>query len=73
MPITPVNTVTDLADDPHLQAVRWWRQEEHPGLGTLTVPGSPFRTGHDWWVWSRAPMLGEHNDEIAAELAGGGR
>ena len=68
IPITPVNTVGDLRHDPHLEAVGWWRTESHPVLGDFTVPGSPFTTDGDWWAWQRAPMLGEHTDEVLGEL-----
>ncbi|WP_419841544.1 CaiB/BaiF CoA transferase family protein [Candidatus Poriferisodalis sp.] len=68
IPITPVNTVGDLRHDPHLDAVGWWRTEEHPVLGSFTVPGSPFTTDGDWWAWKRAPLLGEHTDEVLNEL-----
>lgn len=68
IPITPVSTVADLRVDPHLEAVGWWRNETHPTLGTYTVAGSPFTTGDDWWAWVRAPLLGEHTDEVIAEL-----
>jgi len=69
IPITPVNTVGDLRTDPHLEAVGWWRSEEHPVLGSYTVPGSPFNTDGDWWAWDRAPMLGEHTEEVLGELS----
>lgn len=68
IPITPVNTVGDLRTDPHLDAVGWWRSEDHPVLGTYSVPGSPFTTAGDWWAWDRAPLLGEHTDEVLASL-----
>ena len=64
IPVTPVNTVDDLRSDPHLEATGWWRTEEHPALGSYTVPGSPFSTPDDWWAWTRAPMLGEHTASV---------
>jgi len=60
IPTTPVNTVADLRRDPHLQSVGFWRDQEHPVLGTLPGPGAPFRVNHDWWHWAAAPRLGEH-------------
>jgi crotonobetainyl-CoA:carnitine CoA-transferase CaiB-like acyl-CoA transferase len=69
IPLTPVNTVADLRADPHLQAAGWWREEHHPHLGSYPVPGAPFRTNHDWWAWTRAPLLGEHTDAVLADLA----
>ena len=68
IPVTPVNTVADLQADPHLEAVGWWSDEEHPAIGTFTLPGSPFRTDSDWWAWTRAPLLGEHTDEVISSL-----
>jgi crotonobetainyl-CoA:carnitine CoA-transferase CaiB-like acyl-CoA transferase len=67
IPTTPVNTVADLRNDPHLRSAGFWRDEEHPVLGTLPGPGGPFRVNHDWWQWASAPKLGEHTaDELAA-------
>jgi benzylsuccinate CoA-transferase BbsE subunit len=63
IPTTPVNTVADLRSDPHLQSVGFWREDDHPILGTLPGPGSPFRVNHDWWAWTHAPQLGEHTKE----------
>jgi crotonobetainyl-CoA:carnitine CoA-transferase CaiB-like acyl-CoA transferase len=68
IPITPVNTVADLRSDPHLRSAGFWRDEEHPVLGTLTSPGAPFRVDHDWWTWASAPRLGEHTDEVLAAV-----
>jgi crotonobetainyl-CoA:carnitine CoA-transferase CaiB-like acyl-CoA transferase len=66
IPITPVNTVADLRSDPHLRGAGFWRDDEHPVLGTLPGPGAPFRVNHDWWHWASAPRLGEHTaDELA--------
>jgi crotonobetainyl-CoA:carnitine CoA-transferase CaiB-like acyl-CoA transferase len=65
IPATPVNAIEDLFDDPHLQAVGFWHEIEHPTEGLLRVPGVPG-------TWSRtqpdirrlAPGLGEHTDEV---------
>jgi crotonobetainyl-CoA:carnitine CoA-transferase CaiB-like acyl-CoA transferase len=65
IPATGVNSIEDLFDDPHLQAVGFWHEIEHPTEGLLRVPGVPG-------TWSRtqpdirrlAPGLGEHTDEV---------
>jgi crotonobetainyl-CoA:carnitine CoA-transferase CaiB-like acyl-CoA transferase len=65
IPATPVNTIDDLFDDPHLKAVGFWQEIEHPTEGLLRVPGIPG-------TWSRtqpdirrlAPGLGEHTAEV---------
>jgi len=60
IPITPVNTIADLANDPHLRQSGFWREDRHPVLGTVHTPGAPFRVDHDWWHWASAPTLGQH-------------
>ncbi len=64
IPITPVNTVEALRNDPHLAATGFWQQGEMPDGATVEVPGAPFRTSAAWWATSRAPLLGEHSAEI---------
>jgi crotonobetainyl-CoA:carnitine CoA-transferase CaiB-like acyl-CoA transferase len=66
IPTTPVNTIADLRADPHLASSGFWRNEEHPRLGTIPVPGAPFRVNHDWWRWTSAPTLGEHTADVLA-------
>jgi benzylsuccinate CoA-transferase BbsE subunit len=66
IPTTPVNTVADLRRDPHLQSAGFWRDDEHPVLGTLPSPGAAFRVNHDWWTWTSAPLLGEHTADLLA-------
>jgi crotonobetainyl-CoA:carnitine CoA-transferase CaiB-like acyl-CoA transferase len=62
----PVFTPEDILGDPQLEARGFWEPVEHPELGaTLTYPG-PFTRLPDapCRIRRRAPLLGEHNDEI---------
>jgi formyl-CoA transferase len=68
IPITPVNTIADLLVDPHMQAAGYFNEASHPAIGTYTRPGPPFRVNHDWWDIGRAPLLGEHTDEVLSGL-----
>lgn len=68
IPITPVNTVADLLADPHLQAAKYFNQMDHPAIGSYTRPGTPFRVNRDWWSIGRAPLLGEHTEEVLGQL-----
>ena len=44
---------------------------EQPGIGSYLVPGSPFEFGEFERVTpERAPVLGEHTDEILADILG---
>lgn len=63
IPCTPVNTVADLADDPHLAARGFWVDVEHPVLGTTRMPGPPYRLSATPWRAGRAPLLGEHDGD----------
>lgn len=66
IPITPVNTVADLAVDPHLEAAGFWREGDHPVVGPHRHPGAPFTGAEGWWHWSRAPLLDEHRHDVAS-------
>lgn len=70
IPASPVNSIDDLFDDPHLQAVGFWQEIDHPTEGKLRVasfPGTWSRTQPD--IRRLAPNLGEHNDEILTTWA----
>ncbi|MFC1991877.1 CaiB/BaiF CoA transferase family protein [Chloroflexota bacterium] len=62
----PVATTADMLENPHLIARDFWVELEHPELGTtITYPGAfgcfsevPLKMA------SRAPLIGEHNQEI---------
>jgi crotonobetainyl-CoA:carnitine CoA-transferase CaiB-like acyl-CoA transferase len=49
-------------------------EQQHPLLGTIRLPNLPFRFSDcDTSPRSVAPLLGQHNREIAAELGYGGQ
>ncbi|MCW0216506.1 MAG: CoA transferase [Pseudonocardia sp.] len=43
-------------------------EHEHPGVGTIRTPRVPFLMGATPAVPGRPPRLGEHTDEVLAEL-----
>jgi len=62
---------------PQMRARRYFQEVDHPVVGRWTYPGPPFRLtdgspGGDGWGWraGRAPLLGEHNEEVFGELLG---
>ena len=70
IPATPVNSVDRLFTDPHLAAVGFWEEREHPTEGRMRVtrfPGTWSRTQPE--VRRLAPNHGEHTDEILREAA----
>ncbi len=58
------NSAEDLLKDPNYEARGFWVDMEHPEAGKLTYPGAPVIMSETAWQTSRAPLLGEHNEEI---------
>jgi crotonobetainyl-CoA:carnitine CoA-transferase CaiB-like acyl-CoA transferase len=68
VPATPVRTLEELIDDPHLVATEFWRMQEHPTEGTLRVPAPSARFSRTTADVRRlAPRLGEHTREVLRE------
>lgn len=69
IPASPVNSVEDLLSDPHLRAVDFFTEIEHPTEGTLSVNRFPIEFSRTPAVMRNpAPNLGEHTDEVRAEV-----
>jgi crotonobetainyl-CoA:carnitine CoA-transferase CaiB-like acyl-CoA transferase len=61
-----IRTPDDLLDDGHLHDRGFWVSVEHPELGkSFTYPG-PAGIWNDspWRIYRRAPLVGEHNEEV---------
>jgi crotonobetainyl-CoA:carnitine CoA-transferase CaiB-like acyl-CoA transferase len=72
VPTIVVNTLEDLTRDPHLQAVGFWQEVEHPTEGRLRMTRFPMtfsETPAD--VRRLQPRLGEHSREILEEAGYG--
>jgi crotonobetainyl-CoA:carnitine CoA-transferase CaiB-like acyl-CoA transferase len=73
IPFAPVNSLDALLDDPHLKAVGFWREVQHPTEGTLIQPGPPVHfSGTPATVRRHAPSLGEHTAEILETIGSKG-
>jgi len=68
--IGPLSSMQDLLDDENLKARDYWTRLEHAELGTsITYPKEYIRSSlMDFSTRSRAPLVGEHNNEIYKEL-----
>jgi crotonobetainyl-CoA:carnitine CoA-transferase CaiB-like acyl-CoA transferase len=61
----PASTPKDLLEDPQLEARGYWKEVEHPELrDTIVYPGALYKSTEISWHTRRAPLIGEHNDEI---------
>ncbi|WP_092808243.1 CaiB/BaiF CoA transferase family protein [Rhodococcus globerulus] len=70
VPVGPVNTVDELFADPHLKSRRMLVEVEQPGSAIpVILAGQPVKfTDSPAEAFRRAPLLGEHTDEICTEL-----
>jgi len=69
IPAGPVNGLADLPDDPHLAAIGFFRQLQHPTEGAIMMPDIPLRFSDSPAGISRLPpRFGEHGREILGEL-----
>jgi crotonobetainyl-CoA:carnitine CoA-transferase CaiB-like acyl-CoA transferase len=64
LPIGPVLTVAQAAEHPHLRARNAFIEIDHPVAGRFRYPGPLVRLTATPPVARRAPLLGEHNQEI---------
>jgi benzylsuccinate CoA-transferase BbsE subunit len=64
--VYPFATTADIANNPQLASRDFWVELEHPELGTtITYPGSFAKTTElHPRIFRRAPLIGEHNEEI---------
>lgn len=68
--IVPVAEVDDVVNSPQMAAREFWHEVEHEDLGrSVTYPGAFARmSGTPIVTRRRPPRIGEHNDEVEAEL-----
>jgi 2-methylfumaryl-CoA isomerase len=61
-----------VTDDPRAsEASPMWETVEHPGVGRYLMPGTPLEfSGIPRQPVRRAPLLGEHTEEVLAEVLG---
>jgi benzylsuccinate CoA-transferase BbsE subunit len=61
-----VRAPEELLDDAHLHDRGFWKRVEHPELGrSFIYPGeAAIYNGSPWHISRRAPLIGEHNQDI---------
>lgn len=65
---TPVLSPSELTEDEQIKAREFFAEAEHPAMGDVKYPGAPAKLSMSPWKSGRAPLLGEHNDEVYGKL-----
>lgn len=72
LPAAPMLTTAEVLDDPHIDAMGFFQRVSYPGADAVPITATPFRmSATPGSIRMRAPMLGEHTDEVLAELGFG--
>ena len=68
IPVQRMNNLTDIVEDPHLAAIGYFREVEHPSEGTIRSMAVPSEWSESAPEYRRhAPRLGEHTREVLRE------
>jgi crotonobetainyl-CoA:carnitine CoA-transferase CaiB-like acyl-CoA transferase len=73
VPVAACVSPAEITVNEQLQARGHFEAPEHPVTGTHAIPSLPFRfasRGDEPWLRTAAPTVGQHTDEVLAELLG---
>jgi formyl-CoA transferase len=68
VPCGPILSMKELAEDQSLRATGTIVEVDHPTRGTYLSVGNPIKLSASPSDVQRSPLLGEHTDEVLAEL-----
>ncbi|MEX1009230.1 MAG: CoA transferase [Acidimicrobiia bacterium] len=69
VPVGDVVRPREILNNPQLRHRKLFEMEDHPVTGQVELPMMPFRFDTvDAWMTRPSPTLGQHNDEVLAEL-----
>jgi formyl-CoA transferase len=68
IPCGPILSMEELAAEPSLRATGTIVEVDHPQRGTYLTVGNPIKLSDSITEVTRSPLLGEHTDEVLAEL-----
>jgi crotonobetainyl-CoA:carnitine CoA-transferase CaiB-like acyl-CoA transferase len=70
IPASPLYSPQDALDDPHIQAMAYYKPIDYPGLPRpAPIMETPFRLSKTpGTIRNRAPMIGEHTEQILRSL-----
>ncbi len=68
IPVGPILSMKELAEEPSLRETGTIVDVEHPERGNYLTVGCPIKMSDSAVEVTRSPLLGEHTDEILAEV-----
>jgi crotonobetainyl-CoA:carnitine CoA-transferase CaiB-like acyl-CoA transferase len=69
VPSAKIQNIDDVVHDPQIIARGMLVEQDHPVAGKIRLPNLPFNfSGFDATIRQAAPLLGQHNGEIARSL-----
>ena len=72
IPAAPIMGIRQICEDPHIAGAReMFPTMQQPGIGDFRITAMPIKFSEtETYVHRPAPMLGQHNEEVYAELVG---
>ena len=68
IPCGPILSMKEIAEEPSLRATGTVVEVDHPKRGKYLSVGNPIKLSDSITEVKRSPLLGEHNEEVLAEL-----
>jgi len=68
IPCGPILSMEELANEPSLRKTGTIVEVDHPQRGKYLTVGNPIKMSDSPTEVTRSPLLGEHTDEVLAEL-----
>jgi len=69
LPAAPMLSTDEVVRDPHVEAMGFLQRVDYPGAGPVPITVTPFQmSSTPGSIRGRAPLLGEHTEEVLAEI-----
>src|SRR6202161_3861690 len=68
IPCGPILSMEELAEEPSLRATGTVVEVDHPKRGKYLSVGNPIKMSDSRTEVTRSPLLGEHTEQVLAEL-----
>ena len=70
IPVGPILSMKEIAEEPSLRATGTVVEVDHPGRGKYLTVGNPVKLSDSPADVRRSPLLGEHTEEILRKVLG---